>query len=483
MPFKIPGLPEVRLNSPYWQNVITGCLVGVTAGLYVALNLLGAGGGKPNSANMVQIVNATLCAVWFFSASFGGTVLNKIGPAITACLGVLGYILYVGSLWYFDQHGQLGFPIFAGVAIGLSAGLIFVTMGYIAMSYSEEDERGSYITMSINLQAVGAVIGGIIPLIINKDSTEAAGVPPAVYIVFIVMMGIGAICAFLLLPPEKVVRDDGTQVATIKPRGFVEELKANLEIFRDWKLLIMVPAFLPAECFLVYGGSVNAFHNNLRTRSLLGFISVVLQIPAGWALQWVLDNKKWKRRTRALLGLGGVGVPLIAAWVWEVVRTRNYDRSNPPTRPMDWSDDDFVSIFFLFMMNWVFSSLWQYIILYFLGCFSNSPRKAANYAGVFRGFLGAGEAICFGVDSIAVPYIKEAAVIFAFYTAGVFIFLYLALFHISETEYFKHEEGVVIPKHVIEEARADGVLPESEETSKEGSLQGVNVETGEKHQL
>ena len=115
-----------------------------------------------------------------------------------------------------------------------------MTMGYIAMSYSEEEDRGSYITMSINLQAVGAMVGGIIPLIINRDSTESAGVPTPVYIVFIVMMAVGAVAAFLLLPPSKIIRDDGTQVAIIKPRGFVEELKGNLEIFKDWKLLIMV---------------------------------------------------------------------------------------------------------------------------------------------------------------------------------------------------------------------------------------------------
>jgi hypothetical protein len=56
------------------------------------------------------------------------------------------------------------------------------------MSYSEEQERGSFITMSVNLQAVGAAIGGIIPLIINRNSTEVAGVLAAVYIVIIVMM-------------------------------------------------------------------------------------------------------------------------------------------------------------------------------------------------------------------------------------------------------------------------------------------------------
>lgn len=145
-------------------------MVGVTAGLYVALNLLGAGGGKPNSAQLVQIVNATLCAVWFFSACFGGSILNTFGPAITGCLGVLGYIVYVGSLMYFDHTGKTGFPIFAGVAIGCSSGLIFVTMGSIAMSYSEENDRGTYITISTNLQALGSIIGGIIPLIINKDA-------------------------------------------------------------------------------------------------------------------------------------------------------------------------------------------------------------------------------------------------------------------------------------------------------------------------
>lgn len=50
---------------------------------------------------------------------------------------------------------------------------------------------------------------------------------------------------------------------------------------------------------------------------------------------------------------------------------------------------------------------------------------------------------------------KEAAVIFTFYAAGVLIFAYLALFHITETEYFTGEEGVVVPKHVLQEHAQD----------------------------
>jgi uncharacterized membrane protein len=97
-----------------------GVIVALTAGLYEALNMLGAGGGRPNSAQTVQVVNATLCAVWVLSSTFSGSLLNTIGPAFMAFLGVAGYMIYVGSLWYFDRTGHEGFPIFAAIAIGVS---------------------------------------------------------------------------------------------------------------------------------------------------------------------------------------------------------------------------------------------------------------------------------------------------------------------------------------------------------------------------
>ncbi|EXJ91481.1 hypothetical protein A1O3_00029 [Capronia epimyces CBS 606.96] len=457
MAIKIPLFPPLRLHSPFWQNWLIGCILGLTAGLYGAINLLGAGGGRPNSAQTVQTVNATLCAVFALSSAFAGSVLNTIGPCITALLGIVGYAVYVGSLWYFDRTGNEWFPILAAVLIGLSAGLIVVTMSSISMSYSEEQERGSFITITFNLQGVGMAIGGIIPLIINRKSQEAAGVPIAVYISIIALMGFACVLALGLRPAAKVIREDGTQVATIHSRGYVEELKANMLIFKDWKLLLMIPAFLPSECYLVYNGSVNAYHNDLRARSLLSFCSVMLQIPAGYGLQKILDHKTWTRRKRAFIGLAAVGIPMTAAWIWEMARVRNYDRSELPTKPLDWSDPNFGAIFVLFCLNWVSCALFQCLILYFLSSMTNSPRTASNYAGAFRTFMAGGEAICFGVDSIGVPFIKEAGVLFAFYFSGLLIFTYFAAYHITPTQYLVGEEGVVIPVHVVEELKHDGL--------------------------
>ncbi|KAK6396800.1 hypothetical protein LTR65_008698 [Meristemomyces frigidus] len=412
--------------------------------------------GRPDSAQLVQIVNSTLCAVWFFSASFGGSILNLFGPGITMCVGVLFYVVYVGALWYFDEVGKLGYPIASGVIVGIGSGMVFITAGYIQTSYPEEKEKGFYITTQLNLQAMGSVIGGIIPLIINRNSTTSSGVPRAVYIAFIIIMCCAALSGLLLLPPQKLRRDDGSVVAVDKARGPWEELKSNLLVFTDWKLLVMVPAFLPAECFLVYSGSVNSFHNDLRARSLLAFMAVVLQIPCGFGIQMILDHKVWGRRKRALVGLTVVAVPLVAAWIWEIIRVKGYDRHNPSTNPTDWTDKSFGWVFVLFMLTWISCSLWQYVVTYFIGALTNSPVKLAHYAGVFRGVLGAGEAICFGLDSIEIPFIKEAGGIFAFYCAGVIAFYYLAFYHIQDTMYFEDgEDGVVVPNHILHEKGLD----------------------------
>lgn len=66
------------------------------------------------------------------------------------------------------------------------------------------------------------------------------GVPISVYVVFIVMDFIGAGMTFLLQPPEKVVREDGTNIAVIKPRSFMEEIKGNIDAMKDWRLWLMV---------------------------------------------------------------------------------------------------------------------------------------------------------------------------------------------------------------------------------------------------
>jgi|SRR5688572_2195485 hypothetical protein len=122
-------------------------------------------------------------------------------------------------------------------------------------------------------------------------------------------------------------------------------------------------------------------------------------------------------------------------------------------------------------MTWVFSSLWQYICLFLLGCFTNNPRNAANNAGAFRCWCSVGEAIAFGVDARKMAYIIQSSVILGFYAAGFFALLGLAVFKVENTKYFQEEE-VTIPEHIKKEHQQeldvhDGEsVQDSDQTSK-----------------
>ena len=213
-------------------------------------------------------------------------------------------------------------------------------------------------------------------------------------------------------------------------------------------------------------------------------------------MQYVLDYPGWGRRKRGLIGLTGVCIPLVIAWVWEMVcvdtvrstlranvtqiRTRKYDRNNPPTNPTDWDEPEFGWIFFLFMLNWVFSQLWHNIVYYWIGALTNSPQKLTHYVGVFRGVLGAGEAICFGLDSIKIPFIAEAGGILLFYVIGIASFYYLGVYHMQDTNYDRTEEGVVIPNHILE---MEGMTSGREVGSRDREEKEGHVAESEKDEL
>ncbi|KAL8653059.1 MAG: hypothetical protein Q9210_002324 [Variospora velana] len=51
-----------RLSDPLVQNILAGVILGLGPGIYVAITLLGAGGGPANYTRMVNVANAVLYA-------------------------------------------------------------------------------------------------------------------------------------------------------------------------------------------------------------------------------------------------------------------------------------------------------------------------------------------------------------------------------------------------------------------------------------
>ena len=138
--------PEVknflRLTNPFTQDTIAGVVLFCTVGIYNALSGLGAGGGRPSSQHVAAETNAILYALFTVTGVFGGSVMNTIGPRITLALGAFGYPMYVAGLWYYDTTGNSWFPLLAGAILGVSAGWLWTTVGFIQFAYAEEKDKG-----------------------------------------------------------------------------------------------------------------------------------------------------------------------------------------------------------------------------------------------------------------------------------------------------------------------------------------------------
>ena len=100
-------LPFLRLNNPFIQNCLMSACLFCNPGLYLAVTLLGAGGGRASSTSMADISNGVLYGVFVFSAFGAGAFLNVAGPRLTLLVAITGYPIYIGEMWYFDTYGQL----------------------------------------------------------------------------------------------------------------------------------------------------------------------------------------------------------------------------------------------------------------------------------------------------------------------------------------------------------------------------------------
>lgn len=153
-----------RFLPPYADPTVQVALVAFVSflcpGMWNALNGLGGGGlvdAKPaNNANVA--LYSTFAVVGFFA----GIATNKLGIRATLSLGGFGYTLYSSSLFCYKHTANAGFLIFAGLQLGLCAGLFWTAQGMVMLSYPTEASKGKYIAWSWMIYNMGAVIGSVV---------------------------------------------------------------------------------------------------------------------------------------------------------------------------------------------------------------------------------------------------------------------------------------------------------------------------------
>jgi len=82
-------------------------------------------------------------------------------------------------------------------------------------------------------------------------------------------MFIGTASTILILPPEAIIREDGTLVKVEASSSVRQELRSFVKVLKDKRILLLLPMFFASNYFYAYQGALNAFYFDGPTRTYL----------------------------------------------------------------------------------------------------------------------------------------------------------------------------------------------------------------------
>ncbi|KAF9900823.1 hypothetical protein BX616_002487 [Lobosporangium transversale] len=381
----------MKFSDPMTQVIIL-------VGMFNSLSGTGSYGLDPKDSDVGNTANTALGAMFAVSSLFAGALFNIFGHRLLLIAGGLTYVLYVGSYLAYAHISSIAFVVVSSCLLGIGAGWLWTAQGAVMMGYPEEGEKGKYFSIFWAIFNCGAVLGNAIPLGISWNG-KASGASDSAYIAYMVVMTFGAFLTLLLLPASKVIRKDGSHVVTIKYSSPISELMSVFALFKDWRMLALVPMFFTSNWFYTYHFSLNSLNFSLRTRSMNSLCYWLAQIIASILFGRLLDRASWTRRTRAKFGLLTLTLVLLATYIGAIAfQTKWGPKSAIQNEKGVWvkNPDDYLKIdlvdnssayigpFFLYFFYGVTDAMYQGFSYWIMGALTNDTNQAARYAGFYK---------------------------------------------------------------------------------------------------
>lgn len=447
--------------SPSVQLFLVSMVCFLCPGMFNALGGMGGMGLKDLSA--AAKANTALYSTFAVVAFFAGTITNRLGLRLTLTLGGIGYSVYVASFFCYAHTENNAFVIFAGALLGVCAGMLWTAQGAIMMAYPSEDRKGRYISAFWMIFNFGAVIGSLIPLgqnVGNKDDNVTDGT----YAGFLVLTFLGAILSMGLTNADNIIRRDGTKVIVMKNPSWRTEFIGLWEtIVTDPWILLLFPFFFSSNTFYTYQLNIfNGAYFTTRTRALNSVLYYTAQIIGAFLWGYCLDFPKIRRSLRAKIafvvivaltfGIWGGG------WAWQKDQPI---RGETIGTEIDWEDGSkFLAPMFLYFFYGFYDAIYQTSIYWYMGALSNSGRKSANYAGLYKGLQSAASAIWWDMDNRQTSFNTVFAATWGTLGGSLVIAIPVIWLRIKDT--VELEEDLKFTDATIEDTLAPGAIEKKE---------------------
>ncbi|KAH7928792.1 hypothetical protein BV22DRAFT_1004081 [Leucogyrophana mollusca] len=390
---------------PTTQICMLGFVCFMCPGMFNALTGLGGGGKASTTAN--DNATAALYSTFAFFGFFSGTANNILGERLTLTLGTWGYSLYISSYLATNIHPGAGdFVVVAGAILGICASLLWTAQGALMMAYPTEAQKGLYIGIFWAIFNLGGVVGSAVAFGNNFHSTVLGN---GTYIGFLILTLIGVFIPFFMANPAHMIRTDGTKVPRVQHPSWKHEFVSLWYALRtDPWILLLFPMFFASNYFYTWQFSdYNAAIFDIRARGLNNFVYWTSQIFGSMFIGYfVLDQAKYRRRTRAFAGWVTVTGMVFVIHIWAYFYQRTYTRATAPAIMMDINDKAYPAHVWLMIFYGFLDSMWQTYAYWLMGAMSNDPAKLAVFTGFYKSLQSAGAAGVWRADAVLIPYMN-----------------------------------------------------------------------------
>jgi MFS family permease len=289
-----------------------------------------------------------------------------------------------------------------------------------------------------------------------------------------VIMAVGSFLTLALLPPTKVIRADGSQVSLHKYSNWKREAWEVLKLFKDWRMLILIPLFAGSNWFYVY--QFNCYNGpgfmTLRARSLNNLLYWLFQIIGAGIFGWVLDmDKLGSRRTRAIYGNAFTLVATVCLWSGCISIQKRFTRESVHIEGyvgVDVYDPSYPGLVIMYALFGLLDSIYQGYAYWLMGTMTNDTERAARYGGFYKTIQNAFYAIANQLEANKIPYMTQLAVVFALNGVGLILSFVVAwtvpdvTVETVDNLTDGHAVGTMVGGHIenLEDGQKDGSINE-----------------------
>ncbi|KAL6354956.1 hypothetical protein LRP88_12314 [Fusarium phalaenopsidis] len=365
-------------RSPLFNVIIVGLISFTQPGIWNALNNTGAGGQQ--EPYLVNGANSLTFGIMVFGCSLFGILANKIGLKWVLIIGTLGYAPYSAALYTNNRYG-VEWTVETGIWLGL--------------------------------RELGQLIGSSIQLSLNVKSGKRGRVGYTTYLVLIALQCLGLPLAFLISPPEKVIRSDGSRLPHTKTKKSVkDQAKKWAALLRRKQFYLLIPILVGFNWNSTYLGIYLVNYFSVRSRTLASLTSGIAATAANIFWGWFFDLKAISRPRLARITWVFLAVFMTALFGWQFAMELEYRGANPPVT-LDWDLPGFgrgfaVQVLFMNESHYMF-------VYWILGTFFDDVETLTLAVGLVRSFESLGSCLAFGVGAAKVAPLTNLIVAFVMF--------------------------------------------------------------------